>query len=51
MVVCNVCQNSYEVEDLKENYRGMLECPDCGTELLKNKSHSGTVKRDQFSNK
>lgn len=46
-VVCNVCQSGYEREDLIENYRGFLECPDCGTELERNKAHSGKVSRDQ----
>jgi len=48
---CNVCRRGWSHDELKENYRGMLECPDCGTELAKNKSHSGSVKRDQFKKK
>lgn len=48
---CNVCDTFYDYDELEENYRGMLECPDCGTELKKNSAHDGPVKRDQFSNK
>lgn len=46
---CNVCDTFFDVDELKENFRGMLECPSCGTELLKNRSHGGKVKRDQFN--
>lgn len=45
---CRVCDKFYDHDELEENYRGMLECPDCGTELVKNKAHDGSVKRDQF---
>lgn len=48
---CNVCDTFHDHDDLNENYRGMLECPGCGTELTKNKAHGGSVKRDQFSHK
>lgn len=47
-VVCNVCQCGYERGDLIENYRGFLECPDCGTELERNSAHGGAVSRDRF---
>lgn len=48
---CNVCDTFWDYDELRENYRGMLECPDCGTELEKNTAHGGNVKRDQFSHK
>ena len=48
---CNVCHEFQDHDDLIENYRGMMECPDCGTELTKNSAHSGNVKRDQHSHK
>lgn len=49
--ICNVCNDGFDHDELDENYRGMLTCPECGTELAKNKGHSGPVKRDQFSSK
>lgn len=51
MELCNVCERNWEKSELKENYRGMLECPECGTELTKNKGYGKKVKRDRFSNK
>lgn len=48
---CNVCQTEREPDDLEPNYRGMLTCPNCETELAKNSAHGGDVKRDQFSHK
>lgn len=39
------------MDELKENYRGMLECPDCGTELRNNSRHDGAVNRDSFKHK
>lgn len=48
---CNVCDTFHDIDDLEENFRGMLECPDCGTELEKNSAHDGAVKRDRFSRK
>lgn len=50
-IVCEVCQKGYDPNDLDENYRGYLECPDCGTELMRNSKHGGSVSRDQFKNK
>lgn len=47
-VRCAVCQAERHLDDMAPNYRGMMECPDCGTELCKNQAHSGPVKRDQF---
>lgn len=46
--LCAVCETTRHIKDMKENYRGMMECPECGTELVKNQAHSGPVKRDQF---
>lgn len=51
MVICNVCNTGYERDELDENYRGYLECPDCGTELASNKAHGGSVSRDTFKHK
>lgn len=48
---CNVCDEFHDVDELDSNYRGMLECPECGTELLKNQAHDGKVKRDQHTHK
>lgn len=48
---CNVCEAKREPEDLEENFRGMLECPGCGTELAKNSAHGGEVKRDRHTSK
>jgi len=49
--MCGVCDAFWDYDELTENFRGMLECPTCGTELAKNRSHSGPVKRDQYKTK
>lgn len=51
MLHCNVCQRGFGGEELEENYRGMLECPDCGTELAKATKHDGAVSRDSLKHK
>ena len=48
---CEVCGVSWNYNKLVENYRGYLECPECGTELMRSRSYDGLTHRDSLRHK